>query len=98
MIFNIYNFFQLENFTKDKRSGSLIYGPLAEVYYNRADPSSKVRNQENEVSLLRNYDYIEELIKKDSSQAAILQMSGYFKEALQVYDKKVEFLIKTKAS
>lgn len=25
-------------------------------------------------------------------------MSGYFKEALQIYDKKVEFLIKTKAS
>jgi hypothetical protein len=25
-------------------------------------------------------------------------MSGYFKEALQVYDKKVEFLMKTRAS
>lgn len=42
--------------------------------------------------LIRNYDYVEELIRNDNSQAVILQMSGYFKESLEVYDKKVEYL------
>jgi uncharacterized protein YbgA (DUF1722 family) len=46
---------------------------------------------------LRNFDYIEELIRRDNSQAVILQISGYFKESLEIYDKKVEFLRKTKA-
>jgi hypothetical protein len=47
--------------------------------------------------LLRNYDYVEELIRRDNSQAVILQMSGYFKESLEVYDKKVDYLRKVNA-
>ena len=47
--------------------------------------------------LLRNYDYLEQTIKKDNSQAIILQMNGYFKESLQIYQKKVEYLRKIKA-
>jgi len=42
--------------------------------------------------LLRNYDYVQDIVRRDTSQAIILQMSGYFKEALEVYNKKVEFL------
>ena len=97
MIFNIYNFFQLDSFTPEKRTGTLIYGPLSEAYYNRADQTSKRRLTENEAILLRNYDYVEELIRKDNSQAIILQMSGYFKESLDVYDRKVEYLKKIEA-
>ena len=92
VIFNIYNFFQLETFVPEKRTGTLIYGPLSEAYYNRADQTSKRRLTENEAMLIRNYDYVEELIRNDNSQAVILQMSGYFKESLEVYDKKVEYL------
>ena len=47
---------------------------------------------------MRNYDYVEELIRRDNSQAVILQMSGYFKESLEVYDRKVEYLRKIGAS
>ena len=35
-------------------------------------------NKQEEV-LMRNFDYVEELIRRDNSQAVILQMSGYFK-------------------
>jgi hypothetical protein len=47
VIFNIYNFFQLEAFEKDKRTGILVYGPLSEAHYNRADQKSKKRLTEN---------------------------------------------------
>ena len=53
---------------------------------------------EHEATLIRNFDYVEELIRKDTSQAVILQMSGYFKESLEVYDRKVEYLKKINAS
>jgi hypothetical protein len=43
VIFNIYNFFQLENLEVGKRSGTLFYGPLTEAYANRADKDSKKR-------------------------------------------------------
>jgi hypothetical protein len=75
----------------------LIYGPLSEAHYNRSDQTSKKRLTDNEAMLLRNFDYVEELIRNDNSQAAILQMSGYFKEALEVYDRKVEALRQTNA-
>ena len=96
--FNIYNFFLLEAFTPEKRIGSLIYGPLSEAHYKRVDETSKKRLTENEAMLLRNYDYVEELIRRDNSQAVILQMSGYFKESLEVYERKVEYLKKINAS
>ena len=44
---------------------------------------------EKETILLRNFDYLQDLLTKDSSQAAVLQTCGYFKEALEVYDQKV---------
>ena len=37
-------------------------------------------------------DYLQDLLRRDISQAVILQMTSYFKEALDVYDRKVEFL------
>jgi hypothetical protein len=97
VIFNIYNFFKLEEIDVATRTGTLIYGPLAEAYQNRSNPTSNKRLTENEAVLLRNYDYLQNLIEKDNSQAIILQMSGYFKETLEVYDRKVEYLKKIKA-
>ena len=75
----------------------MIYGSLAEAYYNRGEQTSKKRLTENETVLLRNYDYLQNIIEKDNSQAIVLQMSGYFKETLEVYDKKVEYLKKIRA-
>ena len=72
----------MEEIDVGTRKGTLIYGPLAEAYQNRSDPTSKKRLTENETILLRNYDYLQNLIEKDNSQAVILQMSGYFKETL----------------
>ena len=43
VLFNIYNFFQLEALEPEKRTGTLIYGPLAEAFHNRADQTSKKR-------------------------------------------------------
>jgi tetratricopeptide (TPR) repeat protein len=37
-------------------------------------------------------------MKRINSQAAILQMSGYFKESLEVYENKSDFLRKSNAS
>jgi len=62
---------------------------LTEAFHNRANPNTKKRLNDKESILLRNYDYLEDLIKKDDSQAVILQMSGYFKESLEVYERKV---------
>lgn len=96
VIFNIYNFFKLEELEQGK-VGHILYGPLAEAYYKRADTTSKVRVTENETMLLRNMDYLQDLIRRDVSQAVILQMTGSFKEALDVYDRKVEYMRKINA-
>lgn len=37
VIFNIYNFFQMERLDVEKRMGTLVYGSLAESFKNRAD-------------------------------------------------------------
>lgn len=48
-----------------------------------------------EEDLMRNYDYLQDLIIKIDSQATILQLSGYHSEGLEIYDKKVNFIRKT---
>lgn len=35
---------------------------------------------------------------KIDSQATVLQLSGYFKESLEIYDKKVDFIRKSNES
>ncbi len=47
---------------------------------------------------MRNYDYLEDMMAKVDSQATVLQLSGYYKESLQIYDKKVDFIRKTTQS
>jgi hypothetical protein len=53
---------------------------------------------ERDLKLLRNFDYLEDLMMKIDSQATLLQLSGYYKESLEVYDKKVDFIRKTAES
>lgn len=47
---------------------------------------------------MRNYDYLEDMMEKVDSQATVLQLSGYYKQSLQIYDKKVDFIRKTTQS
>ena len=48
-----------------------------------------------ELDLTRNYDFIEDVMTKIDGQATLLQLSGYYKDSLDIYDKKVEHLKKT---
>lgn len=48
-----------------------------------------------QLDLTRNYDYIEDLMGKIDGQATLLQLSGYYKDSLEIYDKKVDFIRKT---
>ena len=50
------------------------------------------------LDLTRNYDFIEDLMGKVDGQATILQISGYYKDSLEIYDKKVDFIRKTNES
>lgn len=36
-------------------------------------------------NLLKNYDYLEDILSKIESQAPVLQMSGHFKDSLKIY-------------
>lgn len=47
---------------------------------------------DKETMLLRNYDYLQYLVEPDKSQAVVLKMHGYFRESLEIYEKKVEYL------
>lgn len=48
-----------------------------------------------ELDLTRNYDFVEDLMGKVDGQATLLQLSGYFKDSLDIYDKRVDFIRKT---
>jgi hypothetical protein len=48
--------------------------------------------------LTRNYDFIEDLMSKVDGQATLLQISGYYKDSLDIYDRKVDFIRKTNES
>ena len=45
-----------------------------------------------------NFDYLEDMMLKIDSQATLLQLSGYYQESLEVYDKKVDFIRKSNES
>ena len=51
--------------------------------------------QKAELDLTRNYDFIEDVMTRIDGQATLLQLSGYYKDSLDIYDKKVEHLKKT---
>lgn len=50
------------------------------------------------LDLTRNYDFFEDLISRVDGQATLLQVSGYYKDSLDIYDKKVDFIRKTNES
>ena len=53
---------------------------------------------EQDIDLTRNYDFIQDLVKKVDGQATLLQINGEYKDSLEVYDRKVYFIRKTEYS
>ena len=51
-----------------------------------------------ELDLMRNYDYFEDMLVKVDSQATLLQLSGYYKESLDISNKKLDQIRKTRDS
>jgi len=45
-----------------------------------------------ELDLMRNYDYLEDMLSKVDSQATLLQLAGYYDDALKVYDQRVDYI------
>ena len=57
ILFNIYNFFKIDEFETELREATLSYGALAEVSYKRQHHRSD-RLSPHEERLIRNFDYI----------------------------------------
>lgn len=47
---------------------------------------------EKQLDLVRNYDYLEDMMGKIDGQATLLQVSGYLRDSLRLYDRKAEML------
>ena len=45
--------------------------------------------------MIRNYDYIEDLMRTINNQAKVLQISGHLKDSLIIYNQKIEHIRKT---
>lgn len=45
---------------------------------------------EEELGLVRNYDYLEDMMGKIDGQATLLQLAGHLKDSLYLYDRKAE--------
>jgi hypothetical protein len=45
-----------------------------------------------ELSLVRNYDYLEDMMGKIDGQATLLQLAGYLKDSLHLYDRRADSL------
>lgn len=74
-----------------------MYGALAMAHIRRQELDRHLLNSV-ELDLLRNFDYLEDMMLKIDSQATLLQLSGYYQESLEVYDKKVDFIRKSNES
>ncbi len=46
--------------------------------------------REGELGLVRNYDYLEDMMGKIDGQATLLQLTGHLKDSLFLYDRKAE--------
>lgn len=57
VIFNIYNFFKIDEISIKQKRGTLVYGSLAELYFKRNDPITRNKITEKEECLLRNFDF-----------------------------------------
>lgn len=76
---------------------TIQYGSLAEIAVVR-EKERNVRLKPFEQNLLRNYDYLQDVTSRISSQATILQMSGYFEDSLLIYNQKLEMIRKSQPS
>lgn len=90
VVFNIFNFFKIDEIEKEQREGTIIYGSLAEVAQKREKQEERLYPFEE--NLMRNYDYLEELMKGTRPQAKILQFSGFFEDSLKLYFMRLEKL------
>lgn len=66
--------------------------------FKREKNRNEYRLTPHEERLMRNYDYLEDIISGINSQATVLQMSGYFKESIEVYDRKFQYIRKSQPS
>jgi hypothetical protein len=76
---------------------TLQYGSLAEVAYIRENERG-IRLTPYQEKLLRNYDYLQDIMSRVRGQATILQMSGYFKDSLEIYHHQLEVVRKSQRS
>ena len=74
----------------------LTYGILPVLHVKRQDKEFRLHGMsENGKDMTRNYDFLEDLMSKVDGQATILQINGYYKDSLEVYDRKVDLIRKT---
>jgi len=72
--------------------GELQYGALPEIFTKRKIEDERTHMSKLELDLMRNYDYLEDMLSKVDSQATLLQLAGYYDDALKVYDQRVDYI------
>jgi hypothetical protein len=81
VIYNIYNVFRIDEINIKTRRGEILYGALPESFIRRQN-ENRPKMTKMELDLMRNYDYLEDMLIKVDSQATLLQLSGYYQESL----------------
>ena len=81
----------------DEREGILSYGALAELSHKRQFQRAD-RLTPFEERLIRNFDYVEDLMKNVNDQAKVLQMSGHLKDSITIYNQRIEQIRKSEPS
>lgn len=79
IVFNIYNVFMIDDLNIKTRRAELLYGALPQTYVKRKEEDSRGKMTILELNLMRNYDYLEDMLANVDSQATLLQLSGYYK-------------------
>ena len=98
ILVNIYNVFEVEEASK-RQSAQLTYGILPVLHVKRQDKEFRLNGMsDHSKDMTRNYDFLEDLMSKVDGQATILQINGYYKDSLEVYDRKVDLIRKTNES
>ena len=74
------------------RRAEIIYNMLDGLDQKRKDEAHLMRHgpmKKIELDPLRNQDYIDYLMSKNDGQISILQLNGYYKESLEIIEKKL---------
>ena len=66
-----------------------MYGSLAKLSQLRKNPNFRTKCKEQQFTLLRNFDYLNDWMKKIKNQGNILQHSGYFRESIEHFNRKI---------